>query len=453
MMKRIINIGLSLTVLLALSVDSGWASERRLTPLVRAVQMTKSSVVNIHSEKTASAAEAVFSNGQPRKVSGMGTGIVIDDRGYIVTNFHVIENVDSLQVSLEDGSLFNAEVISYDRTHDLAVIKIDSDRQLTVMPMGTSSDIMLGETVFAVGNAFGYEHSITSGIVSALARNVEVNETQSYRNLIQTDASINPGNSGGPLLNLDGEVIGINVAIRAGAQRIGFAIPIDDARRVVAKLLSIQELNHTTHGTIVRDQKDATRKRLIVEKVISDGPAQKAGLKSGDVVVQVGRTHVADAVDFERALLGKSPGEAVAIVVRRGEETQRLELKLEGCAETSHVLANDTAVAKPSSFKSRTWDVFGFELAAINNTERKSVQPRYNGGMRVVRVRPGSQAATNGVQVNDILVGLHIWETLNADNVSYVLDHPQLGTFSPLKFYIVRRGKTLYGHLAVAARR
>ncbi len=129
------------------------------------------------------------------------------------------------------------------------------------MPLGTSSDLMLGETVFAVGNAFGYENTITLGIVSALHRDVEVNDTQSYKNLIQTDAAINPGNSGGPLINVNGEIVGINVAIRAGAQKIGFAIPIDDARRVIADLMKIEYFDGTYHGLVGRDVKNANERQ------------------------------------------------------------------------------------------------------------------------------------------------------------------------------------------------
>ena len=166
----------------------------------------------------------------------MGTGVIIDERGYIVTNYHVIQDVDVITVTLDGGSSYEGRPVSYDRKHDLAIIKVAANEQLTVMKMGTSSDLMLAESVYAVGNAFGYEHTVTAGIVSQLHRDVEVDETQAYENLIQTDASINPGNSGGPLINLNGEVIGINVAIRSGAQRIGFAIPIDDARRTIAQI-------------------------------------------------------------------------------------------------------------------------------------------------------------------------------------------------------------------------
>jgi serine protease Do len=217
MLKRIaapgIRAALTLALLSAICQASDPASVRE-TPLVRAVKLAKSSVVNLHSEKTSYSSEAMYPANKGRRVNGMGTGIIIDERGYVVTNYHVVRGVDSLHGTLEDGSIYEARVVAFDRKQDLALIKIDAGRPLPVMPMGTSSDLMLGETVIAVGNAFGYEHSVTSGIVSALSRDVEVDETQSYSRLIQTDASINPGNSGGPLLNLEGEVVGINVARR-----------------------------------------------------------------------------------------------------------------------------------------------------------------------------------------------------------------------------------------------
>ncbi len=162
---------------------------------------------------------------------------------------------------------------------------------------------MLAETVYAVGNAFGYEDTITEGIVSALHRDVEVDETQSYENLIQTSASINPGNSGGPLLNLNGEVIGINVAIRSGAQRIGFAIPIDDARKTIARLMSVEKLNGLPHGLSTEDVKSAAEKKLVVQEVHTGSAADLCGIKPGDVIRSVRGLKIHDGTDFERALL------------------------------------------------------------------------------------------------------------------------------------------------------
>ena len=208
MILRRFPLGLCLLIIWAFSSFAQAASEARMSPIVRAIERVKNSAVNIHSEKT-TFGDSLFANGKGRKVNGMGTGVIVDERGYIITNHHVVNGVDSLRCTLYDGSTYMAEVVSFDSKKDLAIIKISASRPLPVMPMGTSSDLMLGETVLALGNAYGYEHSVTAGIISALSRDVEVNETQSYENLIQTDASINPGNSGGPLINMDGEVIGI----------------------------------------------------------------------------------------------------------------------------------------------------------------------------------------------------------------------------------------------------
>jgi serine protease Do len=430
----------------------GAASEARMTPIVKAIARVKNSAVNIHSEKT-TFGDSLFATGKGRKVNGMGTGVIVDERGYIVTNHHVVNGVDSLRCVLCDGSTYMAEVVSFDSKKDLAIIKINATRPLPVMPMGTSSDLMLGESVLALGNAYGYEHSVTAGIVSALSRDVEVNETQSYENLIQTDASINPGNSGGPLINLDGEVIGINVAIRAGAQRIGFAIPIDDARKTIAQLISIEQLDKTWHGAATEDIKTASDKRLVVRSILPQSPAAMAGLNPGDVILSAGSVAVIDGVDWERALLGRRTGERIPVRVERQGQTVDLELVLSPAQNSpSPAVARNTtvvpvAVQKKADESDRTWALLGINLAKLDEANPVLNGSRYRGGMKITGVRPGSPAANNGLREGDILVGLHIWETVNADNVSYVLDHPDLGKFAPLKFYILRGSETLYGHL------
>ena len=449
-MKRITDIGLSVALLFTVFGAVCLASDRRATPLVRAIQRAKASVVNIHSVKTTRSSDSLFAASKGRKVNGMGTGIVVDERGYIATNNHVVHGVDSLRVTLDDGSTYNAQVVSYDRVQDMAIIKINASRPLSVMPLGTSSDIMLGETVIAVGNAFGYEHTVTSGIVSALSRDVDVNENQSYQNLIQTDTSINPGNSGGPLLNVDGEVIGINVAIRAGAQRIGFAIPIDDARKTIAKLLSIEQLNSTNHGLVSRDVKNAKRKALVVDAAEPDSPAAEAGFQAGDVVVRAGTVDVIDGVDFERALLGRSAGEAVDVQIQRNDKPLTLSLTLSAHHPAEAVVRANNSSSKETT-QEKAWRILGIRAETLAGSERQEVGTQYRGGMRVTGVRPGSPAKANGIQQGDVLVGLHIWETISPDNVSYVLDHKDFRSFDPLKFYIIRGNETLYGHMQLAS--
>ena len=213
----------------------------RMSPVVQAVQRTAPAVVNISGRKPANEPQQLV-DGSENEVNGMGTGLIIDSRGYILTNHHVIAGIDRIQVRLSrsadiDTKDYAAQIIAVDSPTDLAVIKIEAEVPFPVIPLATSSDLMLGETVIAIGNAYGYEDTITKGIISCLQRQVQVTEEQVYQDLIQTDASINPGNSGGPLINIRGEAIGINVAVRVGAQAIGFAIPMDRAMEVVNRIL------------------------------------------------------------------------------------------------------------------------------------------------------------------------------------------------------------------------
>jgi serine protease Do len=333
------------------------------------------------------------------------------------------------------------------------------------MPMGTSSDLLLGEDVLAIGNAFGYPHTVTRGIISALGRDVEVNDEQAYRNLVQIDAAINPGNSGGPLINRDGDMIAINVAIRAGAQKIGFAIPVDDARRTIARLLNVERLNNNYHGLTGRDEKQGTDRKLVVEAVDVNSPAAAAGLQPGDVVLMAANVSVVDAADFERALLGRSVGERVDVTVSRSGEEQTLQLELarlsgaRSVAGRQSVPSTTVSVSKPiiaSSASVETgdgaWDILGMKLVKADSASAAFEGQSYRGGMEVSEVRPGSPAAQNGIRSGDVLVGLHVWETVTPENVDYVLKHPQFSSFTSLKFYILREKETLYGHFQLAAR-
>ncbi len=217
-LRRLVAIAAIAPLLLASSGPAA-ASDQRFTPTVKVSEKTKPSVVSIRGEKTVMPApQEAGTADPPRRVNGMGTGIVIDSRGYILTNYHVVDGVREIQVTTSDEKKYVAAVVARDAETDLAVIKISPAEKLQVIAMGTSSDLMPGEPVVAIGNAFGYEDTVTTGIVSALHRAVQINDAQFYDDLIQTSAPINPGNSGGPLMNIDGEMIGVNVAVRAGAR-------------------------------------------------------------------------------------------------------------------------------------------------------------------------------------------------------------------------------------------
>jgi len=414
------------------------ASSLRRTAIVEAVEKVRNAVVNIQGRKLIRAESAEAGSGEPfRQVNGMGTGVIIDARGYILTNFHVVENVESIQVTLADRRDFVARLVSNDAVMDLAVIKIDAGDSLAVMPCGVSSDLMPGEPVIALGNAFGYEHTVTRGIISALHREVQVSATQKYRDLIQTDASINPGNSGGPLLNIDGEMIGINVAVRVGAQGIGFAIPVDEVLEIAAQLVSLEQVDRVVHGVLGETRYAEHERYFAVVGVRAGSGAANSGLQPGDVITAVDQVPVKRAIDFERALLGRPTGQPLLVSVRRDGQDQTLELVLPSAS-----LAAD-------EFEQRTWRTLGMKLAPASKEECQRSTSRYRGGMLVQAVRPDSPAGRQGIRAGDILVGMHVWETISKDNVQFVLNHDDFETFQPIKFFILRGGETLYGFMQV----
>ena len=415
----------------AATAGPAFASEARRSAIVQAIESQRDSVVNIHGQKLVAASDE-DAGGEMRRVNGMGTGIVIDARGYVVTNFHVVDGVRRIEVTLSSGKTCNATLVSHDPRTDLAVIKIDTDEPLAVAKIGTSRDIMIGETVLALGNAYGYEHTVTRGIVSALHRSVEVSRTQRYDDLIQTDASINPGNSGGPLLNVDGEVIGINVAVRAGAQGIGFAIPIDHVLDVTCSLLSVERVNRTWHGIVARTDAD---RGVVVEAVHRESPAESVGVRAGDLITRIGNVPVTRNLDIERALLGHKAGERIAVTVVRAGAEAHLDLPLASVKREA------------VSVDERAWVELGVRLQPMAASKVQKLQNRYRGGLLVTAVREEGPAAEQGIREGDILVGLHVWETVAADNIAYILDKAQKEHLNPIKFYVLRGRETLFGHI------
>ncbi|MBN1912477.1 MAG: trypsin-like peptidase domain-containing protein [Pirellulales bacterium] len=418
-----------------------------MTPVVKAFQGAKDSVVNIRGEKTVEPGDTTADPSEVgRRVNGMGTGIVIDERGYVITNHHVVNGVAQIKVILADKRQCAARLIARDRETDLAIIKIDLEEKLPVIRIGKSSDLMTGEPVIAVGNAYGYEHTVTRGIISALHRAVQVSDAQFYGDLIQTDASINPGNSGGPLLNIDGDMIGINVAVRAGAQGIGFAIPIDKAMAVASELLAERQLKKTRHGFALKQKSsDDEEKGLVVSAVEDKSPADEAGLKAGDTITRLGDFDLARPLDLQRALMDRQPGDKLEVAVQRGDKKLTLDLTL--VAADSLLAASDRS----------SWEVLGMELEVIPaniflRKFKKQHSTPYRGGLEVTSVRPESPAAEQGIRRGDVLVGMHVWETVSIENVNYILKRPDLGRSGPVRFYILRGNETLYGDFSLSMR-
>lgn len=410
----------------------------RQTPLVRAIQRVRPAVVNIRSQKTVSTPNALFPHLGPTQnhLSGMGTGVIVDERGFVVTNYHVIEEVSSIRATLVDGSTHTAEVIARDPETDLALLKIHPLGPLEVMPLGTSDDLMYGETVFAVGNAFGYEHTITQGIISELHRDVRLSERQAYYDLIQTDASINPGNSGGPLINMDGEMIGLNVAIRAGAQGIGFAIPVNKVKEVLAKLLGMPPVTSVRHGIEAAPLGPEAGAGLDVRVLEPGGPGALAGLSPGDRLLRIGPVEVQHVHDLERAMIGRGPGDRVPVHFVRGSQPLDVTMVL-GPA--------DPATESPADF---VWRRLGARLAAEEaGGALPKVSEQLRGGLRIIEVSRQGLAAKAGIGAGDILVGLHHWETLSIDNIVYVLNQSKSQQLDTVRFFVVRDGKLHRGWL------
>ncbi len=309
------------------------AQYSRRTPIVEAVQKTRPSVVTIK----------VIKEGQWGSKEIVGTGVIIDERGYVVTNRHVVGHAQSLTVHLADGSAVRASVHTEDPRHDLAIVRLQGGRKYPALGFAPASDLMVGETVIAVGHPFGYTNTVSTGIVSALGREITMPEGEVLTGLIQTNASINPGNSGGPLLNINGELIGINVALREGAQGIAFALNADTVQAVLSKHLSAANVSHVDHGLACREVvgEGKARQRVVVEAVAGSSAAAKAGLKKGDVLVKVGERAVSNRFDLERALWGYKAGDHVeAAVLRQGKET-RIALTLTGSGDAEVASARE----------------------------------------------------------------------------------------------------------------
>jgi serine protease Do len=408
------------------------AASRR-TPVVEAVQKVQPCVVSISSEKKASSTSrwpfSAEENQRPR-VSGMGTGVILDGRGYILTNYHVVEKVQGIEVHMMDGTVYPARLLQHDETMDLAMLKIDAGHPLPAIAIGTSSDLMVGESVITIGNAFGYENTVSVGIISALKRNVTLSDEQVYRNLIQTDACINPGNSGGPLVNIEGELIGINVAVRAGAQGIGFALPIDDVKRAAVDMMSTRRLASTWHGLIAGETMNSPERKVVLVEIQPGSPAEAAGFHPGDQVIKIGDMGVRTPLDIERGLLDVAPGHQAQVVIRRAGHEQSIGLELRPLPR----VAADAG--------EQVWRMLGLKTIPVTPDYVVAASPKLRGGLYVQAVSPNSPGAAAQIQKGDILVGVNVgarhWETIRPDNILFILRQPELAQSPTMQFYVVR---------------
>ena len=311
-------------------------ADLRRSPVVRAVEQIGPSVVNISAERVVRRRTSQLEQlwGAPResgrRSESLGSGVILDASGIVVTNDHVVSGASKIYVTTSDGRELEAELLGADTDNDLAVLKVDG-KGLKPVRVGTTADLMIGETTIAVGNPFGLSNSVTTGIVSALQRTVQ-GEQRTYTDFIQTDAAINPGNSGGALCNVLGELIGINTAIVGGANTIGFAIPVERVRRIVDDLLRFGEVKQVwigVRGTTVTSDRDRPSARGIgmrIRSVYPASPAEGAGIEPGDVVVSANGRPVESREDFDTILASVAPGGGVKLEVKRAGKVRSVAL-------------------------------------------------------------------------------------------------------------------------------
>ena len=318
-------------------------SAARRTPIVVVAHNVLPTVVNIQTEATMRQRQSdpffdpfgIFGGGRERTSQSLGSGFIWSSDGIIVTNNHVVESASRIIVNLNDGTKHSAQLIGVDPDSDLAVLRVDA-KNLPAAPIGTSADLMIGETVIAVGNPFGLSGTVTTGVVSALGRSVPSQEqNRTFTDFIQTDASINPGNSGGPLLNIEGKVIGINVAIYAQAQGIGFAIPVDRAKKVIQDLLRYGQVHAAWIGAVTATLTPEEAKRLsqgvsrgaLVVRVFAGSPAEAAGLRAGDVIVSAGGKPVESRESFSTITATATAGQPLTLSVARNGSTRDVQVR------------------------------------------------------------------------------------------------------------------------------
>jgi len=374
-----------------------------------------------------------FFGGGPQKEfrqRSVGSGFIIDKDGYIVTNNHVVEGADKIKVILKDQREFDAEIKGRDSNTDLALIRIKPDKDLPAITLGDSDALKVGEWVLAIGNPFGLEHTVTAGIISAKGR---VIGSGPYDDFIQTDASINPGNSGGPLINMAGKVVGINTAIIAGGQGIGFAIPVNLAKGIIDQLKQKGEVTRGWLGVGIQDLTPELKeyygikdgKGVLVTQVFPGDPADKAGVKAGDLILKVNGHEVDSSRELSRMIAEAPVGQEAEIAVLR-----------KGSSKTFHVELSKRKDTKIEEAGGSPQEQHAFGIAVSNLTPETARQYHLKDtiGVIVVGLEPGSAGEKAGILPGDII------REINRESVTDIEEYEkQIGK--------IKSGETAYVYI------
>ena len=428
-MGRTLFAVLSLLFMLAFP-QSGWGlKSERESPVVRAVRKVSPAVVNISSSYEVRKRANPFSGfgmdpffeeffkdffdprfERRRKSTSLGSGVIIDGkRGFILTNAHVIERSGNIKVVLEDEREFEAKIVGADPDSDLAVLQIDSPNRLPSIEMDSSDDLLIGETVIAIGNPFGFSHTVTTGVISAVNRSIRTDD-RVYLDFIQIDASINPGNSGGPLLNINGDLIGINTAIYAKAQGIGFAIPINKAKKIISDLIQFGEVIQTWIGVTVQnlDKKLAGylkvpgKKGVMVRALEPNSPASNAGLKEGDIILAIGNKKIASVQGYWSVKKTYAAGDTLKTQIWRNGKTETVRIK-------SRVFPME--MAEELAFR-----LMGIRVEDLTQKNRRNYRISVRQGVVISEIDGRSDLAKIGARPGDVIRQIDDAAIINKDD-------------------------------------
>ncbi|HEY5514532.1 MAG TPA: DegQ family serine endoprotease [Geomonas sp.] len=414
-MRLAVVTKLLVLALLISSLFSGAAgAEATLPDFVALAKKLKPAVVNISTSKTITPQKRQRPSGgdpfqeyfdkfydapnqHPFKQKNLGSGFIISDDGFIITNYHVVAGADEIKVKLSDGREFRGEVQGRDEKFDLALIRIDAKGHLPIAPLGDSDRMEVGEWVMAIGNPFGLAQTVTAGIVSAQGR---VIGSGPYDDYIQTDASINPGNSGGPLFNTKGEVIGINTAIVAGGQGIGFAIPVNMAKSILTQL---KETGKVTRGWLGVSVQPVTpdlaksfglegEKGALIAEVMKNSPAEKSGLKGGDIILKFDGRAIHEMGELPRLVAATPVGKKVTVLVQREGREESVPVTVEQLKDGE----GGEDVALPS-------DRLGIKVAELTPERAQHLRVQGDRGVVVTEVEPDSLGDRAGIVEGDLV--------------------------------------------------
>jgi len=367
------------------------------------------------------------------KQPSLGSGFIFDEEGFVVTNNHVIEDADQIKVKLKDDREFDAKIMGRDPNTDLALLKIESGENLPTVKLGDSDALKVGQWVVAIGSPFGLEHTVTAGIVSAKGR---VIGSGPYDDFIQTDASINPGNSGGPLLNLKGEVVGINTAIIASGQGIGFAIPINLARDIIMALKNEGEVTRGWLGVAIQDLNGdmaeyygvEDKKGVFVADVFEGDPADQAGIKAKDIILEVNGEKIKTSRQLTSMIAGIPVGESASIKILRDGKEQTVKVKIAKRSEEKL-----TARGRPREEAAE----FGIRVSDLTPEIMQRFNMDESSGVIVIHIEDGSKGDDAGVQAGDIIKEINRQPVKNTGDYEAILN--QLSSGESVNLFIRRK--------------